>query len=251
MKRFSLLFAALSVLLFTQNASAQDPFALNLAVGLKGGLNASAASGVPEGDSFTLAGRQVADPNIYPMFGLGGGIGIALEARALDLVGLETGLHLSYDNADGYEDKNDAFSGSTLVRENQRQRTTALHVPLLLKLVVPGVVVRPVFGLGVEFVIQMDSTLEHEPDLMTNPRNVETGSYTLAMLTAGLEFHVGVVRIPLELRFGYNLGFGSTASDRVRTEGNTFNSASIIYDGAYQGHAGIFTGIIYEYDLLL
>ena len=113
--------------------------------------------------------------------------------------------------------------------------------------------VRPVFGLGAQFVFQQDSTLEHDNAggrFITNPRTIETSNYVLGMLTAGLEINVLYVRIPIELRLGYNLGFGSAASDRVRLEGNSPGTATVVYDGAYQFHAALFTGIIYEYDFL-
>lgn len=252
MKNLQVLLIVLCSLTLSSVASAQDPFSLSMGVGLKGGINGNGYTGVAEGDSLPLNNQQVTgDPEIYPAGGVGGAIGLHLDVRAFDLVGLETGLHLSYDNADGYEDKN--VNGVTAGRDNQTQRTTALHVPLLLKFWVPGLMVRPVFGLGAQFVFQQDSTLEHDNAggrFITNPRTIETSNYVLGMLTAGLEINVLYVRIPIELRLGYNLGFGSAASDRVRLEGNNPGTATVVYDGAYQFHAALFTGIIYEYDFL-
>jgi hypothetical protein len=251
MHRLTSLLVLVGILLVSSSAFAQNPFKLNMGVGLKGGLNGSGGVGVPENETFPFNGGQIGgDPEVYPMFGLGGAVGVALEARAFDIVGLETGLHLSYDNGNGYEDKNDAITGRTYITINQEQRTTALHIPLLLKLVVPGAVVRPVFGLGVEFVLQQSSTLEYDTQPTVNPHAIETTNYTLGMFTAGLEFRAGAVRIPLEFRAGYNLNFSNKASDRVRFDGNSSATATIVYNGAYQAHAGLFTGIIYDYDFL-
>ena len=251
MKRIApfLVFAAL--LTAGSTAWAQDPLSLKLGVGLKGGLSGSLASGVAEDEVWNVGGQDlIYDPNVFPMFGMGGGVGVTFEARIMDLVGLESGVYLSYDNGDGFQDVNDAF-GNKIVTVNQEQRTTAIHVPLLAKFVVPGAVVRPAFGLGAEFVFQQSSTFTQDPEVYTNPHTIEESTYVLGMLTAGLEFNVGVVRIPLELRLGYNLGFGSKTSDRVRTEGNNPTTTPIIYDGEYQGHFGLFTGIVYDYELFL
>ncbi len=252
MKFLSAFLIAATLCTFASTASAQDPLSLKLAVGLKGGLAGSAASGVPESDVWNVAGTDgIYDPNVFPAFGLGGSVGLSFEARLMDLIGLESGVYLSYDNGDGFQDINDGF-GNKIATVNQEQRTTSIHVPLLAKFVVPGAVVRPAFGLGVEFVMQQDTKFTQDPDdIYSNPHTAETSSYTLGMLTAGLEFNVGVVRIPLELRLGYNLGFGSTTGDRVRSEGNNYKTATIIYDGEYQGHFGLFTGIVYDYELFL
>jgi hypothetical protein len=250
MKRIPSIFLVGLLLLTASPAFAQDPFSLELGIGLKGGLSGSAVSGVPEDEVWNIGGVDaIYDPNVFPMFGMGGGVGLTFEARAMDLIGLESGVYLSYDNGDGFQDINNPL-GQKMFTVNQEQRTTALHVPLLLKVVVPGAFVRPAFGLGVEFVMQQDSTFEHDPEAYSNPHTIETSNYTLGMFTAGLEFNVGVVRIPLELRLGYNLGFGAKASDRVRSEGNNPATATIIYDGEYQGHFGLFTGIVYDYELL-
>lgn len=259
MKNLQVLLIVLCSLTLSSVASAQDPFSLSMGVGLKGGINGNGYTGVAENETIPLNGVEggcngnpfTCDPEIFPAGGVGGAIGLSLDFRVFDLIGLETGLHLSYDNADGYEDKN--VNGVPAGKVEQRQRTTALHLPLIFKIWVPGLVVRPVFGLGAQFVFQQDSTIEHEDVgliFQTNPRTIETSSYVLGMLTAGLEINALYVRIPIELRLGYNLGFGSAASDRVRLEGNNPNTATVVYDGAYQFHAALFTGIIYEYDFL-
>ena len=228
-------------------AATAEPFPLTLSIGLKGGLVGSAVSGVPEDQPFH---SNWIDPNYYPMFGLGGAVGVAMEARVIDILGLETGLHISYDNGDGYEDIN-TVSGQKLGRINQKQRTTAYHIPLMLKASVPNAMVRPTFGIGAEFVLQQDSTIEYDNAQLDTLNDIETSSYTMIMTSFALEFDLGVVRVPLELRFGYNLGFGSTASDRVRVDGDSIQTSTRYYNGAYQGHFGIFTGIIYDYDLFL
>lgn len=251
MKFLSAFLIAATLCTFASTASAQDPLSLKLAVGLKGGLAGSAVSGVPEDEVWNIGGVDaIYDPNVFPSFGLGGSVGLSFEARLMDLIGLESGVYVSYDNGDGFQDINDAF-GNKITTVNQEQRTTSIHVPLLAKFVVPGAVVRPAFGLGVEFVMQQETTFTQDPQVYSNPHTAETSSYTLGMLTAGLEFNVGVVRIPLELRLGYNLGFGSKTSDRVRSEGNNPATATIIYNGEYQGHFGLFTGIVYDYELFL
>ncbi len=217
---------------------------LSLGVGLKGGLNGSLVSGVPENEP--IDGTNRIDPNVYPMFGLGGGVGLSLEARYENFIGFETGIHISFDNGSGFEDINN-IQGANLLRRNQDQSTTAYHIPLLLKFIVPGELVQPVFGLGMEIVVQANSELTFDPEnVYPDEYAIETETYALLAATLGLEFKVGVVRVPLELRLGYNVGFSNNASDRVDYDGST-----ITYFGAYQGHFGLFTGIAYDYDLFL
>lgn len=247
-RKVSLFLLALAFLLPASNAHA---FLLELGVGVKGGMNGSIVDGVPENEPYQLGNQMYIDPDIYPMFGLGGSFGLALELRALGIVGLETGVLMSWDNGNGWEDiKNER--GQVLIRINQHQRTSALHIPILVKASVPGALVRPTFGLGVMIVSQRSSTLEYDnPDIVPGTRQADTSTYPLGMATLGLEFNLVKIRVPLELRLGYNLGFTNTVAARVDVEGTSPSNAVYTYDGAYQGHFMLMTGIVYDFDFLL
>lgn len=248
MKRCFLCFFVLVCL----SLSASTAFAqITLGVGVKGGLNASLVDGVPEDETLEFQNQTYQlDPDFFPMFGIGGAIGATVEARALGFIGLETGFHVSFDNGSGNEEINNP-QGVRLLTVNQDQRTTAFHIPILLKLAIPFPVITPVFGLGVEVVSQSNSEIEYDVESFNANREIETSTYTLFMFTAGLEFKVQQIRIPLELRLGYNVGFDNTLSGRVTPEGDNINSATLNYDGAYQAHIGLFTGIVYDFDLML
>lgn len=248
----SMLFAAL--LLTVAIPTDAWAFGLTLSGGVKGGLSGAAVRGVPEGDPYEINGAdysQVQGPDMYPMFGLGGGVGGFLEVRALDIVGLEFGLFQSWDNGDGWEDKND-LAGRTIGRVNQEQRTRALHIPIMVKASVPGLV-RPTFGLGLELVNQQKSTYTYRADVfdvtsLNNRYSIVTSKYALLAFSFAIEIDLGQIRIPIELRGGYNTSFKKTLKDRAVASGNPL-LPEFEYDGKYEGHFGIFTGIIYQFDL--
>lgn len=243
---------------------AASEFSLQLAAGARGGFTGVAGHGFENGEfvrdnngNRIPPGAGWPYPEYYPHFGLGGTGGLSLELRFNNIIGLETGVFYSRDNADGYVDKNNANTGTTLVRIHSEQRTTAYHIPLMLKLNVPSDFVRPFVGFGFQFVAQIDSTLEYrqeqragqysEQDMENlNDRNdIEPTNYPLLAGAAGIEVVVGPVRIPVELRVGYALGYDQAMTERARGE-----DGRIIYDGVYLGHFGIFTGVLYEFDLM-
>jgi hypothetical protein len=256
MRRAALILVALFAIALPAEA---DAFLLQFGGGIKGGMNGSVANGVDEGtailfddgNSYTL--NQ--GPELYPMFGIGGAVGMHLEVRALDIVGLESGLHVSFDNGNGWEDKN--VNGVRVGRVDQEQRTMSLRVPLILKASIPGFV-RPTFGLGAEFVFQQSSELNYSyssSSFDTTAQNeiytIATSNYTLLMLTLGLEIDVDPMRIPIELRLGYNPAFSGDPNGRVEGFGTPNSGAfEIEYQGQYQAHFALMTGIIYDFDIL-
>lgn len=234
-------------------------FRLDISAGVKGGLNGAWALEVPENAMYRINSET---KSYYPMFGLGGDFGLSVDARALGIVGLETGVKLSFDNAQGYNELNDAGSGQLLVRINQEQKTTSMRFPVLLKLSAPDGVVRPTLGLGIEFAAQTDSSITYsvdeinatEPESVTQRREernqIEASNYKLATLTLGIEIDMGPVKVPIELRAQYNLDYGGESfEDRVRVEQPDGGQAIYYYDGAYQGHFGVTIGVLYDHEL--
>ena len=237
-------------------------FNIQLAAGMRGGFSGVAGHGFENGEFVTdengtriPSGGQWGYPEYYGHFGTGG---LSLEVRLNNIIGLETGLFYSRDNASGYVDKNHASTGTTIARIHSDQRTTAYHIPLMVKLNMPSDFVRPFLAVGVQFVAQVDSELEYRQENVNgqygnanamdelNDRNqIEPSTYPLLAGAAGIEVVVGPVRIPVELRLGYNLGYDQAMQQRARGE-----DGQIIYDGVYLGHFGIFMGALYEFDLL-
>ncbi|MBA2662391.1 MAG: hypothetical protein H0U74_08870 [Bradymonadaceae bacterium] len=239
-----------------------DAFVITFGGGLKAGVTGTFVPEVSKSD--TIRGSDgnsytFAHSGLYPMGGAGGAFGLALDVRVLDMIGLETGFALSFDNAAGWNDINDANTGATLTRVNSEQSTTAYHIPLLLRANVPGAMIRPFFGIGLEFVIQSTSTLEYSEtnDRSTlaaelNARNSITASnYTLLLLSTGMELKFGPLRVPIEVRAGYNLGFDERATYHPGTAGAGGTPERLEYNGAYQWNFGISTGFLYDFDLLL
>ena len=233
-----------------------DGFRLDLAAGVKGGLTGAWMLEVPA--NRTVGAQTGESKSYYAGFGTGGDIGLSLDVRALGIVGLESGVRLSFDNAEGYNDINEANTGERLVRVYQRQSTTSFRVPLLLKLSSPSGVVRPVLGLGIEFVNQTDSSISYEveevngreAESQTRARErrnqIEPSNYRLLTAAFGIEIDVGPVKIPIELRAQYNINYaGESFEERVRVEGQGAD-AIYYYDGAYQGHFGVTIGLLYD-----
>jgi hypothetical protein len=246
----------------SESSTSDDPMHFSLRLGVKGGLTVQGAEEVPETiDEYRANGMTYSydDTNIFGSFGAGGGGGAVAEIRFGQVVGLETGFYVTADNAKGNNEVTEAGSGEEVGTAIQYQKTTAFHVPLLVKFALTKKDIRPVFGLGLEFVIQQDSSLSYENDDILRPegsdqtlpseRNeIEPSNYTMFMFTGGVEFDVGPVTIPVELRVGYNLGWDNTFTERVRVENPGADDETFIYDGKYLGHAGIFTGVQYRWD---
>lgn len=252
------------VLCLSTQAAAQDaPPRLDLSIGVKGGMNGSWTTEVPEDSRFQAGGNEyVVDPEYYPLFGLGGDFGLSMELRAWGLIGLETGVRFSFDNGKGWNDKKDASSGTILARVNQEQSTTSVRVPLYLKLSGTSGLVRPYIGLGFEFVNQTESAIDYsvenragtvDPNDMERlkARNqIEPSSYTGVGANLGIEIDLGFLKIPIELRGLYNLNYDESFAGRIRVEGDDGSTAKFYYNGAYQGHFGFTVGILYNYSIL-
>lgn len=249
-------------LAFTSTASAQSKTRVDLSVGIKGGAAMSAVTEVPNltPEQWTRYGARDDVSGFFGAFGVGAAAGLALEARAWEVLGLETGFYYSQDHATGWLDKEHATSNTNLGRIYSEQETSALHIPLLLKVNAKTEMIKPFFGLGLEFVLQQDSDLSYRTDdRAVEPfereyerRNrIEESSYTLLQITTGIEIDLGEVRIPIEVRAGYNLGWDETFNARVDPRQQDDGSYLLFYNGEYLGNFGFFTGVMYDFDLMI
>lgn len=233
-----------------------DKFRLDVGVGVKGGLTGAWAFEVLGQGPNPISQEK---KSYYPAFGLGGDVGLALDVRALGIVGIESGFRVSFDNAEGYNELKDADSQVILVKINQEQKTTSLRIPLLLKVGAAQGIVRPTFAFGLEFVRQTDSAISYNVEEIggreasgTSARRearnqIEPTNYKVISGAFGVEIDAGPVKIPIELRAQYNLDYGGDSfTDRVRVDGDTY-----YYNGQYQGHFGVSVGLIYDLNLFL
>lgn len=250
--------------LTVETASAEEGFPLQIAGGIKGGMAGVAGYGFDNPSIFILDGvNRSVMPEYYGHFGTGGLGGLSLEVRILEFVGLEFGLFYGQTRAKGYVDKNDARTGQTLTRLTSETVTRGLQIPILLKFNVPAPIVRPFLGLGVEFVVQNDSEIEYgqeprvgvvsESDMnrIRRQNSVRPVNYPLLAFNLGVEIVAGPVRIPIEIRGGYAPGYSRDINQRAEYLGREGSEDRIGYDTMYMGHFGIFTGVLYEFDLLL
>jgi hypothetical protein len=229
MKRPLLGGLALMSLLTPAEALALGPVDLGVSVLAVGGYNAIDKGSSP---SFSSGSQRLE----YPGFGgtsLGGGL--ALEARVLGIVGVEVDGVFSRDVGDGK-------IGATTVTIGQR----AVHVPVLLKGVVPLPGVRPFVLVGPEFVLPLPSKAESDP-----PGEIRAvvGTERYTLVTAGLGAEVklplpGVdLRASLSLRGSYRTGSSAELADRV----TPLPSGALILDGRwrYQALLGASFGIFF------
>jgi hypothetical protein len=251
------MFGAAVVALGAPSALAQHQ--LEVGIGAKGGGLFGGATEIPDQNDDNPTGLygpegnwgNGQDPEIYGLFGGGAGGGPSLDIRYDKVVGLETSVFFTNDSTEGTNDINDAETGEKIAEITQKQSTTATHVPLLLKLSPPFQRIRPVFGLGVEFVFQNEADLSYETDRATRrARELEehneatAANYTMFQVTAGVEFDAGPVRIPIEFRAGYNLGWDDTYGARAEKKPDIQ-----VYNGAYTGHFGVMAGIVYRWEV--
>ena len=243
-------------------AQAKKPATLEIGVGIKGGMNGSWATEVPE-QSRIRSGNQeyVVDPEYYPLFGLGGDFGLSVDIRAWGLIALETGFKVSFDNGKGWNDKKQAGSDTVITRINQEQSTLSYRIPLMLKLSGTSGLVRPYLSLGAEFVIQSENNIEYteekragqlapgELERLQQRNQIDPSSYVGLGGALGLEIDLGFLRIPIELRGLYNVNYGESFDERVKVEGDNPNAWVFRYNGMYQGHFGFSIGILYNHTL--
>jgi hypothetical protein len=248
-------------LLLPASALAEEGFPLQISAGIKGGINGAAGHGFDSLSQYTVDDTTYEfRPEYYGHFGTGPAAGLSLELRAMDIVGLEFGFYYTSQTVNGYVDKNDGATGERISRINMEQVTSGFQIPILLKLTVPTNVVRPALGLGIELIRQNDASLSYDEtqergtmgasylaalNENNRPRPV---NYTVFQFTLGAEILAGPVRIPIELRGGYALGYDQDIQGRADLDPD---EGTLDIDTMYLGHFGIYTGVMYEFDLRL
>lgn len=257
-----LLFVALVGLFVLGAPLSATALDLEIGIGAKGGGTGMGATEVPEEPTYPCENRTcTTDPELYGLFGPGLAGGPVLEIKLAKAVGIETGYYFANDSTEGTNDiTNEA--DQKIGEITQIQTTSAHHIPLLLKGSPPFDRVRPFLGLGLEFVMQKSSSLEYEGENVTqgtidaraNRNSVRPSNYTLFQVTAGVEIDAGPVRVPIELRAGYNLGWDDGFDKRVKVDqanDGLVGNEKFVYDGEYIGHFGLFAGILYRWDVAL
>jgi hypothetical protein len=171
--------------------------------------------------------------------GLAVGGGLALEARLFGFLGLEIDGIFSRDRGRG-EVRIDGREGQVTLGQS------AVHVPILLKGVLPLPGLRPFLVAGPELVLPLPAKAEVEPAGSVRAV-VGTARYTMLTTGVGAELKLPLpsldLRASFSLRGSYRLGSSSELSERVTPLG----SGALILDGRwrYQGLATAAIGLFF------
>lgn len=243
----------------------KEGFQLTLGGGFKGGLGFKFARSIP---GSSVPDENFSNPKVFTSSGFNGTGGPTLEIGVLNLFSVETGLFIASGSSTGTNTQK--IENKPAWDMEMKQKTTTIHVPLLLKVSGTGGLIQPSFGLGYEFVIPQENSLEYEASNVTDVgqdppddgpsatelqdslnERIAAGktNYQLLMVTAGANFDMGNFKVPVEFRFGYNLNFEEGFESR--TSDYNPDDQSFTYDGNYELHAGFYTGLLYEFDLYL
>ncbi len=208
-----------------------DDFQVGIGVSGLGGAN-FIDEPADEDKIVTSDGRQFLVP--YPGFaGSSTGFGFHLDLRYLDIIGLEIGTFFTTDEGSGEINDRNLTIGQK-----------ATHVPVLLKIAVPGIIVRPNAFVGFDFVFPGESIAEGEAGFALTS---SAKSYTAFMFGFGFEVALPIpevdIRIPLSFRGGLNTGFPENFEDRAtfNTRGNVITGIDVLSEWLWevQGTLGV------------
>lgn len=189
----------------------------------------------------SIGGRTgaAADPK-YPGFaGSSFGGGGFIDVRFIDYIGFEFGVMHMTDKGKAELTITNLGNGAQATFDVNLSQP-ALHMPLLLKAAVPGVIAQPIFFVGPEFVIPLASCKDDDPTRKDKPEcqaevvstngagslgtqyGIVNSNYVSVMFGLGAEFKLPIpkvdVRIPLTLRGAVNPGVSSKRDERELNE---------------------------------
>jgi hypothetical protein len=152
------------------------------------------------------------------------GFGFFTELRFFKYVGVELEVIPTHDK--GSASMTESTNGTKTAEYKVRIWSDAMHVPLLLKGVLPGELVSGNIFLGPEFVIPeklVDSGPSSGIEVQSGATSAQyfaSGStYTMFTFGLGLEINLPIpgvdIRLPLAIRGGYNPGVSDTRTDRA------------------------------------
>ena len=176
---------------------------------------------------------------VYPGFGgVGGGFGLVADLRYMEFLGVETGLFLSADQGSGFID---------LVRVSIGQ--TALHFPLLFKVIYPGESVRPHAALGFELVVPQSLEVSTDPVLSATSTLIggRASNYGALVTGLGVEFKLPIegidLRVPVTVRAAINPGAAGPARDRADYTLDGLTVRSVVFKSEWRYHVSGTVGL--------
>ena len=230
--------AALCICLCSQTAWAGFTDEVELGLSFDVSMGSSYSGGFEE-QSVVVEGATFEDPPYDGWWGFGAGAGVLFDARAWQWVGVEIGAVLSKDNGEA------DYEGATMKASN-----LALHLPVSVKLTLPARGLRPVFLLGLEFVVPLKTESSYEGSRLELSAAAEP--YTLLSTGLGFELDLPIegvdLRVPFAFRLGVNLAQGETVLDRatysnVRGSGPARNITTAVFSTEFDAHLAFTTGL--------
>ena len=206
------------------------------------------------------------DPK-YPGFaGSSIGGGGFIDVRFIDYIGFEFGVLHMTDKGSAEITITELASG-TQSNFDINLKQNALHMPLLLKASVPGVLAQPVFFVGPEFVGPLPACKVDSADRATKPEcqaevvattpgaslgtkyGIITQNSVNVMFGLGAEFKLPIpnvdIRIPLTFRGAFNPGVSSKRDDREKdtVTGNLLERVDYVTNWKFAVYGNIGTSI--------
>lgn len=180
-------------------------------------------------------------------FGPGGGIGLDLRWR--EVLGLEIDLIRSVDKVTGKSDYQERGSVDIDIEQ------PALHVPIMLKGVLPAGWVRPSVLAGIELVRPGKATVTQEVrgGLPWNAALAASADpYEMFLFGFGLEFALPIrgidLRVPVSFRASINPRTPDSARELADWEfGSEGTPTKVNYHTEWQYHAAITAGLFYHF----
>ncbi|HEX3593769.1 MAG TPA: outer membrane beta-barrel protein [Polyangiaceae bacterium] len=169
--------------------------------------------GIAGGNFQSKPDRSNLDPDVNPGFGgltIGGGL--MLDARFLNMIGLEVDIIRSSDHGKG-----------TYTINGQENKITigqgAWHIPILAKLTFPSPLVAPAIFLGPEIVAPSKAGVSVDPSVAQLGFAQTSDTYVMFTFGAGVEIKLPLpvidLRIPIGIRGSYAPGVDSSFSKRT------------------------------------
>lgn len=200
----------LVVLLMTAQAARAD-FLWELRVGAKGSFT---------GNLYYEPDNALPNSEIFwgdTQFYIGGGGGLFVELNLLKFIGLEVDV-LYESNALTFKEDYGGFEYDYNTRYQQ------IRIPILIKGVLPMGNAELSLGIGPEFVVGLDASVDFDYHTVATPAqkaildaayDAEKASDTFLDIDFGVNIKVWKLFIPISLRVGFNLTEPSDYEDRV------------------------------------
>ncbi|MFT6398449.1 MAG: hypothetical protein ACJAYU_003207 [Bradymonadia bacterium] len=167
------LLLSLCLLGTAHSAHALDIYGVDLKVGLRGG---GGVNWLPNAVDFSDGDRERA----YDTFiGGAGGIGISMQIRALDIIGLEIGWLRTFDSAtatmtiEGISAATCQEVSCAAAEVGATMRNQADHIPILLQVSLPSGMARPFANIGLDLVVNRRARALELTERATWPENLD------------------------------------------------------------------------------